>query len=171
MVRLFEASRFARDGPGEGAALVAKQLAFYERFWQGRAVHRHEGARGPRAPFVERACDEFLAGPGLAEHQDRQVGFRDLLHGAHHLFQRRTLPDDLAGVLGGDFRRRLEAAVILLPRLVEPRRINADRGVCGEYSQSLQVGGRGRPVDRESRGIQTEHADCAPGKHERHQEH
>ena len=53
-------------------------------------------ARAPRAG-VNRASDDFLAGPGLAEDQHRRVGRRDLRDAVHDRAQPRVLADDGVG--------------------------------------------------------------------------
>ena len=51
-----------RDGAGEGALLVAEQLALEQPGRDGRAVHLHEGAFAPVAQVVDGARDQLLAG-------------------------------------------------------------------------------------------------------------
>jgi len=58
---------------------VTEELAFDERGRDGRTVHLDERARAPQARRVDRARDELLAGPGLAEDEDGRVGGCDLL--------------------------------------------------------------------------------------------
>jgi hypothetical protein len=66
---------------------MAEQLALEEIERNGRAVHLDERAAAPRAEFVNRPRNQFLAGAGLALNQHRRLGWRhsfDLLeHGLH----------------------------------------------------------------------------------------
>src|SRR6185437_17060324 len=58
----------------EGAALVAEQLGFDELLGQRRAVDGDERLVGARPVEMQRACDQLLAGAGLAEDQHRRAG-------------------------------------------------------------------------------------------------
>ena len=62
-MREFKAAAPPFERTGKGALLVAEQLAFDERFGQRRAVDRDERHAPARAEVVNRARDEFLAGP------------------------------------------------------------------------------------------------------------
>src|SRR5579862_4020248 len=64
----------ARDGAGEGALLVAEQLALEQRFGERGRVHRDEGSRA-----VDGAGDHFLARAALAQKQHGRVRLRGLL--------------------------------------------------------------------------------------------
>jgi hypothetical protein len=75
-------------GVGEGAALVAEQLALDQRLGHRRQVDRDERRLGPRRVVVDRARDQLLAGAALAGDQDRRGRAgdpadqsEDLLHG------------------------------------------------------------------------------------------
>ena len=74
-----DAAAPARGGAGEGALLVAEQLALEQRLAERRAVDRDERARRARAPVVDGARRDLLAGAALAEQQHGRVGARDLL--------------------------------------------------------------------------------------------
>ena len=63
---------------GEGALLVAEELALDERRRERRAVDRDERPAAARARLVDRARDELLAGAGLAEEQHGRRRRRDL---------------------------------------------------------------------------------------------
>jgi hypothetical protein len=69
---MFELANPGRKRARKGARLVAEKLAFDERGRQRGAVHGDEGARGAGRQVVQRARDEVLAGPGLAD--DEHVG-------------------------------------------------------------------------------------------------
>src|SRR5262249_62179892 len=72
-VRLDEQTRVRAPGVGEGAARVAEQLALEERLRHRSAVHADERAAAAAALAMERARDDFLAGPALARHEHRRV--------------------------------------------------------------------------------------------------
>src|SRR5690606_17305565 len=84
-------------GVGEGAALVAEQLALDELLGERRAVDRDERARAARAARVDGARDDVLAGAALAEEQDRgRVDLLEALEHAEHGRQRGRAPDEVA---------------------------------------------------------------------------
>ena len=94
-VRQLEAAGRAGDRAGEGALLVAEELALDERGGQGRAVHRDERPAPAGAAVVDGARHQLLAGPGLAEHEHRRVGRRHLAHLPQQRGERRAPADDL----------------------------------------------------------------------------
>ena len=65
------------DGAGEGALLVAEQLALDQPRGQGGAVDLDERLVRAPAAGVDRPGDQLLAGPGLAGDEDGGVGRRD----------------------------------------------------------------------------------------------
>ena len=87
-------------GAGEGAALVAEQLAFNQLARDRRHVDRDERAGAPLAVVVQRAGDQFLAGAGLAVDHHRQVGGAEPRDGAVHLLHRRAAADQRQRFLG-----------------------------------------------------------------------
>ncbi len=80
-------------GAGEGAALVAEELALQQVLGDGGAVDGDEELLGARAVLVDGAGDELLAGAALAGDEDGGVGRRDLPDG---------LVDALHGGRGAD---------------------------------------------------------------------
>ena len=60
-------------GPGKGALLVAKELAFRQGRSQGRTVNRNEGLIRPRAAAMQQPSPEFFAGARLTTHQHRAL--------------------------------------------------------------------------------------------------
>ena len=87
VVGQFEAAFAHGHGVGEGAALVAEELALQEGFGEGGAVDGDEALVGPGAALVDGPGDEFLAGAALAGDEDRGPGLghpfyqgEDLLH-------------------------------------------------------------------------------------------
>ena len=103
---------------GEGALLVAEELAFNERRGQGGAVYRDERPVAPRAVRVERAGEQFLAGAGLAEEQDGRVRVGDLPDLLQSRPEGRASPDDLTEVVGL-VELRVEIDVLGLQALAE----------------------------------------------------
>ncbi len=69
---VFELAHALAAGAGEGACLVAEQLALDQRLGQAAAIERHEMLPAARAVVVQAARHQFLAGAGLAV--DQHVG-------------------------------------------------------------------------------------------------
>ena len=69
-----EQPELASDAAGEGAALVAEQLAFGERLGDGGAIQLHERLARARRALVHEARGQFLADAGVAVEQHRRVG-------------------------------------------------------------------------------------------------
>ncbi len=87
---------------GEGAGLIAEQLALQEVFRQRGAVDGHKGLGHPPAGGVDAVGEELLAGAGLPG--DQHVGIRpaEFFGNFHLLPHLRVYGDDAAeGVLGG----------------------------------------------------------------------
>ena len=74
--RGLELADAALDGAGEGAALVAEQLALEQLVGNRRAVDGDEGS-APVGVVVDGAGDQLLAGAGLALDEHGGVGRRD----------------------------------------------------------------------------------------------
>jgi hypothetical protein len=82
-------------GAGEGALLVAEELALEQRVGNGRAVDRHHALAGAGAQLVHGAGEALLAGARGAEEQGRDVRRGDLLHRAADLQHLRADGDDV----------------------------------------------------------------------------
>ena len=108
-VALLELADAAAVGAGEGALLVAEQLALEQVLGDGRAVEGQERCLGAGAVLVDGAGDQLLAGAALAgdQHGKGLVGdaadrLEDLLHRraaaheglAREVVVRRRLRDD-----------------------------------------------------------------------------
>jgi len=93
VARQLEAALAPAIGAGECAALVAEQLAFYQRLWDSGAVNRDVWSLGARGEFVNRTSGQFLSGPALARDNDRGGARRDLLDERHHAAHRERLSD------------------------------------------------------------------------------
>ncbi|MNH12972.1 hypothetical protein D3C79_725290 [compost metagenome] len=59
--------------PGERPGDIAEQLALDQGFGNGRAVQRDKGPCSALTLLMQLAGEDFLARPGFAEHQHRQV--------------------------------------------------------------------------------------------------
>ncbi len=70
----FELAFLAVLRAGEGALLVAEELAFEQRLGQRAAVDGNHGHEAPRAQIVNGAGHQFLAGAALAVNQHGRVG-------------------------------------------------------------------------------------------------
>src|SRR5262249_45102492 len=75
--RLREPPDLRRDGPGEGAPLVAEELRFEELLGKRGTVDRDERLSGARGAVVDEPGDDLLAGAGLARDEDRGLGRGD----------------------------------------------------------------------------------------------
>ena len=106
-------------GVGEGAALVAEQLALDQRLGNRPAVDRHERPVTALAGGVNRVRHQLLAGAVLAHHQHGRVGGRHALDQREHLLDRRGFPDQtvipLATAGGLRVRGLLDAPIQLGP--------------------------------------------------------
>ena len=103
-VALLELADAAAVGAGEGALLVAEQLALQQGLRDGGAVEGQERRLGPGAVLVDGAGDQFLAGAALAGDQHRHVLGGDAADGLVDLAHGRAGADDGAvhvGVRGG----------------------------------------------------------------------
>ena len=97
----FEPADPRRFRAGEGAPLVAEQLALHQLGGEHRAVQAHQGLKGSAALGVDRPGDELLAGAALALDED---GFRRRGHAADLLAQtlhRRARTDHLGRLRAG----------------------------------------------------------------------
>jgi hypothetical protein len=101
LVGQLEAADFLRDGAGEGAFLVAEQLALDQPCGDGRAVELDEGPVAAGAQLVEGAGDELLAGAGLAADEHGGVGGGDGFDLLQHPAQGGAPADDLVEVVFG----------------------------------------------------------------------
>src|SRR5690606_21256317 len=108
-LRLLEAAELAALGARERALLVAEELRLQEALGECRAVHLDDRTGRTPAPAVDQVGEDLLAGAGLAEQQDADVGGRDPLEHAHDAFHRRAVHDDartrLAPALRGTHAR------------------------------------------------------------------
>ena len=95
-VGLFEATSALSHGPGERTFFVPEQLAFEERFGQGRAVDRHELAgASARGSLMQGSRDLLLARAGLAEDQHGRRRIGDVADQFEHLVHHGTFRQDI----------------------------------------------------------------------------
>ena len=119
-------------GPGEGAPLVAEQLALEQRLRQGRAVDRDEAARSARrSSWWMAAGDQLLAGAALAGDEHRGLGGRDL--GG----ERQRLAE---GAARGRRSARSRTARRATSRATPPARSSRRARSCSEGQAALLVG-------------------------------
>src|SRR5438876_8910743 len=63
----FQSANLLSNRPGEGPALVAKQLALEQAGWDGCAIELYERPVLAATTVMDGARDQFLAGSGLAQ--------------------------------------------------------------------------------------------------------
>ena len=73
-----EASAALLGRAGEGALLVAEELALHQLARQRRTIHRHQRALAAPAGFMNGAGDQFLAGAGFPLNEHSAIRRRDL---------------------------------------------------------------------------------------------
>ena len=115
-MRQLEAADPSCDGAGEGAPLMAKQLALEEPGGNCGAVELDEGASAPGAVRVDQVGDQLLARSRLAPDEHDGVGGCHGPDQAEHSPERQTRADDSVGGV------RVQWVVT---RLHSPRRIRA----------------------------------------------
>ena len=157
-LRLLEPPRRARRSSGEGTALVPEQFGLDQLARDRRHVDRNERCPPARPHVVDRARDQFLAGPALAEDHHRQRRRHDTRDRAVDFLHRRRAPDQWhviarrrrLGVRRGNRRRGERAGdgagqlveIERLGQIVERARLGrADRGrqrILRAYNDDLQ---------------------------------
>ncbi len=99
-IGLLELADATRHRTGEGALLVAEQLALEQVLRDRGAVDRDERLVGARGFAVDVARQHLLAGAALAGDQDRGVGGRDLVGELDDGLHRLVLEDELVALVG-----------------------------------------------------------------------
>ena len=102
--RALEPAGLLAVGAGEGAALVAEELALDEPLGECPAVDPDERAGRAIRVAMKRGRDQLLAGAALAQDQDRRVGRGGQTDRLEDLAHRGALADQLG--LGRRRRRR-----------------------------------------------------------------
>jgi hypothetical protein len=87
-VGAFEAPQAALQGACESSSLMPEELRDEQRGFDRRAVQANEGPAHAPGPIVNGAGNQLLAGPGLAEDQNRGIGGSDLGDLRMHAAQR-----------------------------------------------------------------------------------
>ena len=82
-MRQFEPADSLRNRARKGALLVSEQFAFEKPGGDGGTVHLDEGPLATRAEIMDGARDQFLAGAGFTQNENRRIRRR---HGLQ-LFQ------------------------------------------------------------------------------------
>ena len=96
----FEAADAPFGRAGEGAALVAENFAFHQRFGNRGAIDGDERAAGARRKLVNAARDDFLARAGFAGDQNGGGARRGHFHDAHDFLHRLGSADEIAEASG-----------------------------------------------------------------------
>ena len=87
-------------GAGEGAALVAEQLALDQVRRDRAAIEHHERALLARRVIVQRLGDQLLADAGLARDEHGGIALRELLEPREHLAHLDRAADHRAEAVG-----------------------------------------------------------------------
>ena len=115
MVGQLEAAHLTRQRPGERAFLPPEQFALEERGRDRRAVHAHHRAGVPGAQLVNLRREQFLAGAGFAEQQDRRIGRRHELNLLQDMPDGAALAHNIAGALAfPGFRSKVDVLGVQL---------------------------------------------------------
>jgi hypothetical protein len=93
-MRQLKAAEFLSEGPGEGAPLVAEELALQQPRRNGSAVHRDEGVVPAYAELMDGAREAFLARAGFPLEKDGGVRRGHNLHLPQHVLQGRAFADN-----------------------------------------------------------------------------
>ena len=124
---------------------MAEQLAFEQAGGNGGAIELDERSVLAATQAMDGLGDQFLAGAGLAENQDRGLTRGDRCHLVEDLLERRTVTNDLGELpFGPDF------AFQVLPLFVEtllqdldfgrgPVVFQSDRELSSDLRQQRQV--------------------------------
>src|SRR2546427_6537881 len=140
-----EPSDALRDRAGEGAFLVAEQLALQQSRWDRGAVQLHESLRAPWAQVVDRARDQLFPRPRLAVDQHGRIRGRHGLGVLQHAAQHGALPDDLFEVaLGANLVSQIHAflgeLVLQAPNLAVGQGVlYGDRDLIGDLDQEVDL--------------------------------
>src|SRR5450631_1424671 len=85
--------------PGEGTLFPPEELAFHQGRRQSRAVDRYQWPVSAGTAAVDGACDDSLAGAGLAQEMNCRIHGSDLLDLGKYMREDIALADDLAEVV------------------------------------------------------------------------
>jgi len=91
-----------RNGAGEGAFLVAEQLAFQKTLRQRGAVHGDKRALGSPAVPMKRMRDQFLTGSAFSLKEHGRVDGRRLGDESYEFRRRRAAANQIVMDAAGD---------------------------------------------------------------------
>ena len=116
LVRQFEPANLPAHRPGEGAFLIAKQLAFQQARRNRRTIHFDEALVRALAQPVDRPRHQLLPRSRFAQQQHGGIGPSHGCHIFHHSLQGPAAPDDLpVPQFGVDFLLEVELFLGELP--------------------------------------------------------
>ena len=131
---------------GEGPARMPIQLGLRQGLGQGRAVHRHQRARGPQALEVYGPGHQLLARSRFSGDQHRcGVGLRHLLDFSSHLNDRGTVTDHGGQAVGLSAVRTHPLQSLPVSLLLSAHRMES-LSACEGGTQALQIDGLGEKV-------------------------
>ena len=151
--RELEQALAVRARAGEGAALVAEELALDQLALEQAAVDRHIGLARAPAPAVQRRGHHLLAGAALAGEQHRHVEHRRAPHLLEHLQPRRAVADHAVVVAAApalNLDRERVAAACECAAFERARDHEVELGELvglGEVVEGAQLHRRDRAVD------------------------
>jgi hypothetical protein len=160
-------------GAGEGATLVAEQLALDQVVADRAAVNDHEGRAGPPALLVNAAGQDVFAGAGLALEQHRRVGGGDVLEHAEQRAHRQAGAQrfaELALLAGQNVRAVGFGSQDQIHVADGEGGAGFDRGFAHDGAPHAGVVGRAQVLDRDAVGAAAELAvvarDGVVGQHQ-----
>src|SRR4030095_16920315 len=162
-MRQFEPTHSLRDGAGESSLFVPEQFALEEPGRNSGTVHFHECPLAARAQIVDGAGNQFLAGAGLTENENRRIRRRHRLYLFQDFFQGRTFTDDLFEVVfGANLILQVKFLLAEFIRVVHnlpigERILYGDRYLIGDVMKQSRI------FVRESLLLQTRHHQRAEG--------
>src|SRR5207302_7198921 len=95
LIRQFQAPNLLADRSSKCTLLVAEQFAFQQTGGNGSAIQADETSVLTLAGAMDGAGDQPLAGSSFPQKQDRRLADGDDRNLIQHLFEGRTLSDDL----------------------------------------------------------------------------
>src|ERR1700676_327744 len=158
LIRDFEEPFFGRDGAGESALDVAKELRFEKVHGDGAGVDGHESFFGARGCGMNGFGDEFFAGAAFAADQNGGARGSDLRDQVEKLLHLVALADD-----AGKTEALLEGALELNVFFAQAPRFDGLRHLRQQFIVGPRLGdvvhravfeGGARHVDRAVRGDQ-----------------
>lgn len=131
-ITLLELADALSIGAGEGALLVAEQLAFQQRFGNGGAIDGEKMPMRAFAVMVNSASHQFLARAALAQNQHRDILRRDAANALVHLLHRGTTANELIRTIPGDRAR-------VGHRRRDTHELADIEGSCDDFAQTRRI--------------------------------